>query len=190
MRICAARSVLHTATSVTVCFGGRSVWVQVAGDLVEVGVPCSAATAPDVYVRILLRDSTHAPAEVDRVAGLKVPERAQRDLVHHGSVRSQTPDSLEPVAWLDGGQELDWVRAVDPVEGWPLLATLGVDRLDGLTQARTGVQSVIAVEGERDRCGEPDPRSRTGHADRFRNIVERHCRDEVYIGCRQGPNLG
>jgi len=52
-------------------------------------------------VRVLLGDGTHALAEVDGVAGFEVAERAQRGLVHHGCVRAQTPDPLEPdSAWV------------------------------------------------------------------------------------------
>ena len=113
-------------------------------------VPGTTASAPDVEVGVLLGDGAHALAEVDWVAGLEMPERAQRDLVHHRGVRTQAADPFEPVARLDRRKELERVRTVDPVERRTVRSAFGVDCLDGLLQARPGVQAVVAVQREQD----------------------------------------
>src|SRR3954469_18982686 len=78
----------------------ESVRREVAGDLVEVALPSAAASTPDVDVRVLLGDGTHAPAQVGRVTGFEMPERAQRGLVHHRCVGAQATDPQEPVSRL------------------------------------------------------------------------------------------
>src|SRR6267154_2804383 len=86
---------------------------DVTCDLVEVGLPRATAPAPDVDVGVLPGQASHALTELRRVAHLEVPECAERNLVHHCGVGSQTTHTLKPVARLDRRHELEWMRAVD-----------------------------------------------------------------------------
>ena len=103
-------------------------------DLVEVGVPSTAATTPDIDVRVLVREPTHQLTELVWVTRFQMPERAQRNLVHQGGIGPQTPYPLEPRTRLDRRQELQRVAAVDAVERGRSVARLRVDRLDRLFQ--------------------------------------------------------
>ena len=49
------------------------------------------------------------------------------------------------------------MRAVDSVERRAVIAAFGVDGLDRFFQCRPGVETVIAVQREQDRCRQPGP---------------------------------
>src|SRR4029077_15480142 len=102
----------------------------VARYLVEMGVPRAAAAAPHVDVWVLSSQGAHEFTELCRVTGLEVPERAERDLVHQRGIGAQNAHPLEPAARLDRRHELQRVRAVDAVEGRPVITRLRVDGLD------------------------------------------------------------
>jgi Txe/YoeB family toxin of toxin-antitoxin system len=106
------------------------------GDQVQMLIPGSTATSPDIDVRVAPRKLAHEPAEFLRIAFLQMPDLAQRDLVHCGGIRSKHANSLDPGPRFQRWQELKRMRAVDAIEVRPRLTTFAVSGFDCLAQRR------------------------------------------------------
>jgi hypothetical protein len=134
-----------------------------AGDLFEVGVPRATASAEYIEVRIAASETANQFTERSGVARFQMPERAQRDLVHHRGIWAQRTYPLEPRAGFDGRHELERVRTVDAVKGRPGIPGLGINRFDRILHRWPRVQPTrVVIQREQDRERKSDSRCGTG----------------------------
>src|SRR4029077_10892572 len=108
-------------------------------------VPGAATAAPHVDMRIAARELTHARSQIDGITVFQMPDLAKRDLVLGAGVGPQATQPLDPVAGFGRWLELKRMR-IETVEIGLSVAGFGVDRFNGLFQAQTGFEPVIAVE--------------------------------------------